>query len=400
MRGPYYLDLKNGDAVRSLMRMIGPDPAGTELMLDKARIYPLYLQGVKSAAANILKQQMLSLGGEAVVGRWVVNSAREESDVLLLGTAKHYRALTDKLSGQPWGLQEAGARLGTILEGLDQKRVVVWKWPGRELTVGKRALVAGILNITPDSFSDGGRFVDPPKALAHAREMMVEGADLIDIGGESTRPGAQPVSPEEELERVMPVLELLLKEIPLPISLDTYKASTAKAALDLGVHIINDVGGGKKDAQIARVVADHEAPVIIMHNQKRDSRLPFELAVAVTEDLAESVRIYEDAGLSRDKMMVDPGIGFGKDIQGNLAALHYLGVLKTLGLPFLLGVSRKSFIGAVLDAPVADRLEGSLAAAAWGVMNGADVFRVHDVKETVRVVRMLETISKVGDANE
>ena len=400
MRGPYYLELKNRAAARSLMSLVGPDPAGLELMLDKSLIHPLYLKDVKSPAANILKQQMLSLGGEAVVGRWAITSAREESDVLLLGTAKHYKALAEKLSGQPWGLKDIGARITTILQGLDHKRPVVWKWPGLELTLGKRTLVAGILNITPDSFSDGGKYMEPLQALARARKMAAEGADIIDVGGESTRPGARPVSPEEEMERVMPVLELLLKEISVPISLDTYKAATARAALAMGVHIINDVGGGKKDAQLAQVVANHDAPVIIMHNQKRDAKDPYVLAADLVEDLAESVKIYENAGLSREKMVIDPGIGFGKNAPGNLAALYNLRALKTLGLPILLGVSRKSFIGAALGAPVDDRLEGSLAAAAWGVLNGADVLRVHDVRETVRLVKMLEAIGQAGEINE
>jgi len=397
LRGPYCLKLKDQEQVRSVMRSIGPDPFGLEWMLDKAGIQPLYVRDVKSQAANILKQQMLSLGGEAVVGKWVINLAKDESDVLLLGTVKHYKALIGKLAYQPWGLKELGARIKAYLEGLDKNRTLQWKWRHMELTVGERVLVMGILNVTPDSFSDGGRFMEPQKALDQARKMAADGADIIDVGGESTRPGSQPVSPEEELDRVMPVLELLLKEMPIPISLDTYKANTAREALALGVHIINDVGGGKKDAQIAEVVAAHGAPVILMHNQKRDCRIPHELAADVIDDLAESIKIYEDAGLEREKIMIDPGIGFGKDAQGNLVLLNQLGALKTLRLPILLGVSRKSFIGAVLDTPVDERLEGSLAAAAWGVINGASVLRVHDVRETVRLVRMLEAVAKAGE---
>lgn len=402
LRGPYCFRLKDREEFRALMRAVGPDAAGLELMLDKTGIYPLYLKEVKNPAANILKQQMLSLGGEAVLGRSAINMAQEESDVLLLGTVKHYKALTGKLQFQPWGLKGLGTRIGAFLEGLDKKEQVSWRWPGLELTVGKRTLVMGILNITPDSFSDGGKFFEPQKALEHAMEMVAAGADIIDVGGESTRPGAQPVSTGEELARVMPVLELLLKETAVPISLDTYKADTAREALSRGVHIINYVGGGKKDEEraMAKIVAGKDVPVIIMHNQKRDCTHPYELVTGLIDDLAESVRIFEDAGVKRDKMVIDPGIGFGKDARGNLIALHHLEAFRGLNLPVLLGVSRKSFIGAALDAPVEKRMEGSLAAAAWGMMNGAAILRVHDVRETVRVVRMLEAIGKAGEDSE
>jgi dihydropteroate synthase len=393
LRGPYLIELDNIEKARRVFQEIGPDSAGLEIMLEKERIYPLYVQKVKSPAANILKQNMLSVGGEAVVGRGVVNMGAEETDVLLLGTLKQYKALGSKLPFQPWGLKKLGENINLLFQGIKKNKQVIWNWPAKQLVIGEKVLIMGILNITPDSFSDGGLYLDPQKALSHARQMVEDGADIIDVGAESTRPGSQPISCDEELDRVLPVIELLRKEIPVPISLDTYRARTANEALSLGVEIINDVGGGKKDPEIAKIVAEYNAPVIIMHNEKMSNKVSSgELVAGVIEGLRESLRIYEKAGLPVEKIMIDPGIGFGKGPEGNLILLNNLQSFQSLNIPILLGASRKSFIGAVLDTVVSERLEGSLAAAAWGVIKGASILRVHDVKETVRLVRLLEAV--------
>jgi len=393
LRGPYLMELDNREKARHIFQEIGPDAMGLEIMLEKERIYPLYLREVKSPAATILKQSMLSVGGEAVVGRWVVNLGAEVTNVLLLGTLKQYKGLCSKLPYQPWGLKKLGEDIKSIFQGLKSKKQVVWKWPGKQLVMGEKVCIMGILNITPDSFSDGGLYLNPQKALEHARQMVEDGADIIDVGAESTRPGSQPISCDDELNRVLPVLELLRKEIPVPISLDSYRARTAKEALSLGVEIINDVGGGKKDPEMAKVVAEYNAPVIIMHNEKMSSQdSSYELVAGVIDGLRDSIRIYEEAGLPLEKIIIDPGIGFGKGPEGNLILLNNLQSLQSLNYPILLGASRKSFIGAVLDTLVSERLEGSLAAAAWGVIKGAAVLRVHDVKETYRLVRLLEAV--------
>lgn len=392
MRGPYLMDLDEIEKSKDLFETIGPDRMGLEIMLKKERIYPLYLKDVKTPAANILKQSMLSLGGEAVVSRGSVNLSIEKTDVLLLGTVKQYKSLRPKLNYQPWGLKKLGEDLEHFLQNLDGSGQVSWKWPDKKLDIGRTTLVMGILNVTPDSFSDGGRYIEPHKALEHARLMVEQGADIIDVGGESTRPGSQAISCEEEINRVMPVIELLQKEIPVPISLDTYRPQTAKEALKLGVNIINDVGGARLDPEITKVVAEYDSPVIIMHNKKMDYQNSYELVTQVVDDLQESMQLYEKAGLSQNKMMIDPGIGFGKGPEGNLILLNNLAALQTLHCPILLGASRKSFIGAVLNTVVSERIEGSLAAAAWGVFKGAAVLRVHDVKETVRLIKVLEAI--------
>lgn len=392
MRGPYLMDLDEIEKSKDLFETIGPDRMGLEIMLKKERIYPLYLKDVKTPAANILKQSMLSLGGEAVVSRGSVNLSIEKTDVLLLGTVKQYKSLRPKLNYQPWGLKRLGEDLEHFLQNLDGSGQVSWKWSDKKLDIGRTTLVMGILNVTPDSFSDGGRYIEPHKALEHARLMVEQGADIIDVGGESTRPGSQAISCEEEINRVMPVIELLQNEIPVPISLDTYRAQTAKEALSLGVNIINDVGGARLDPEITKVVAEYDSPVIIMHNKKMDSQNSYELVTQVVDDLQESMQLYEKAGLSPNKMMIDPGIGFGKGPEGNLILLNNLAALQTLHCPILLGASRKSFIGAVLNTVVSERIEGSLAAAAWGVFKGVAVLRVHDVKETVRLIKVLEAI--------
>lgn len=392
MRGPYLMDLGEIEKTKHLFESIGPDSMGLKIMLEKERIYPLYLKDVKTPVANILKQSMLSLGGEAVVARGSVNLGVEKTDVLLLGTVKQYKSLRPKLSYQPWGLKKLGEDLEHFLQNLEGSGQVSWKWPDKQLDIGQKALVMGILNVTPDSFSDGGRYLEPHKALEHARLMVEQGADIIDVGGESTRPGSRAISCEEEINRIMPVIELLLKEIPVPISLDTYRAQTAKEALSLGVNIINDVGGARLDPEITQVVAEYDSPVIIMHNKKMEYQSSYELVTGVLDDLQESMQLYEKAGLSQNKMMIDPGIGFGKGPEGNLILLNNLVSLQTLHCPILLGASRKSFIGAVLNTVVSERVEGSLAAVAWGVFKGAAVLRVHDVKETVRLVKVLEAI--------
>jgi len=401
LKGPYFLDVNNKAQLKNIFNKIGCDKVGTELMLRKSEIVPLLFKAVKSPGANVIKQQMLSLGGEAVVGRGVIDCSQEDSDVLLLGTLKEYQYLVEKLYHQPWGLAKVGEGIKELFMNNNRwetsmKKSCRWKWSDRQLVVGDKVQVMGILNVTPDSFSDGGRYINPQKALEHARKMVEEGADIIDVGGESTRPGSSIVSAEEELDRVMPVLEILLKELPVPISLDTYKATVAQEALSLGVNIINDVGGGQKDPGMAEVVARFNSPVIIMHNVENSSY--DDLIPDIIDWLENSIQKYEDAGLSSDKIVIDPGIGFGKTPEENLTVIKRIKSFQALKKPLLLGASRKSFIGKVLDIPVGERLEGSLAAVAWGVMKDVEMVRVHDVKETVKLIKVLEAIKKAGDS--
>lgn len=400
VRGPYYLPLGNQPELEHCFRKIGCEKLGVQIMEKKGAIFPLLLKEVKSPCANILKQHMLSLGGEAAVSRGVVNCSQEYTDVLLLGTPAVYERLVDKLAQQPWGLSALAEKITRLLEtGINRPRKVVWEWPGRKLVLGERTLVMGILNVTPDSFSDGGKYQEVHQALAHAQSMVEAGADLIDVGGESTRPGYTVVSEEEELARIMPVLEKLLAEIPLPVSIDTSKSRVAEEALVAGVHIINYEGAGD-DARMAEVVARYQAPVMIMHHPKKHAGGDFgddDVVPDVLDSLEEKIKLFETAGAPPEKIVVDPGIGFGKSQEENLLVLKRLKSLRTLGKPVLLGASRKSFLGHILGLPVEERLEGSLAAAAWGALQGADILRVHDVRETVRLLKVLEAIKKTAD---
>ncbi|GJM73886.1 dihydropteroate synthase [Paenibacillus macerans] len=260
-----------------------------------------------------------------------------------------------------------------------------------ELILGERTLVMGILNVTPDSFSDGGRYNRVDLALEHARQMVEDGADLIDIGGESTRPGHEPVDEREELERVIPVVEALRRELPrVPLSIDTYKARVAREALQAGAHIINDVWGFKADQQMAQVAAEYACPVILMHN--RQDRNYRDLLQDVAADLRECVELARNAGISDDKIILDPGIGFAKDYTENLRVMQALDELVRLGYPLLLGTSRKRFIRTALDLPVDQVVLGTAATVALGIAQGCQIVRVHDVKEIKRTVQMCDAI--------
>lgn len=254
-----------------------------------------------------------------------------------------------------------------------------------------KTLVMGILNVTPDSFSDGGKYSFLENAIEHAKKMAAEGADIIDVGGESTRPGHEQVSIEEEISRVVPAIKAIKEQLDIAISIDTYKSQVAEAALAAGADIINDIWGAKYDSAIAAVAAKYEAPIILMHNRNDTSYNDFWNDIET--DMKESIRIAMAAGVRKENIWLDPGIGFGKATTQNIEMMQLLDRFSGLGYPVLLGTSRKSLIGKVLDAPVSERLEGSLATACYGASKGCNIVRVHDVKETVRALRMMDVLN-------
>lgn len=262
---------------------------------------------------------------------------------------------------------------------------------GREFDTKHHCYIMGILNATPDSFSDGGKFKRLDKALFHAEEMIGEGADIIDIGGESTRPGYTEISVQEETERVIPVIENIKSRFNIAISLDTRKADVAKAGISAGADLINDIGGLKYDAGMAGVIAKAGIPCCLMHN-RTDTDCQ-SLITDVIDGLQESVSLAEKAGIVPERIILDPGIGFGKTYEQNLEILAKLEKLHVLGYPLLLGCSRKSVIGLTLDLPVGERLEGTLVTTAIAVMKGCSFVRVHDIKENARAVKMAEAIN-------
>ena len=278
----------------------------------------------------------------------------------------------------------------------------------------QQTIVMGILNLTPDSFSGDGLLSQTDyqeKALGQATQFVQDGAHILDVGGESTRPGAQSVSAEEELTRIMPLVTAIKSKLPgTLISVDTYKAEVAEKVLQAGAHMINDVWGLRADPQMASVIARHNAHVVIMHNREARDNVEIQqnlgghytkttyvdLIVEVSNELLEGVKIAESAGIPHDHIILDPGIGFAKTVKQNLFLLNHLNEIAKLGYPLLLGVSRKSFIGYTLDLPPAERLEGSLAANAIGILRGANILRVHDVKQTIRLARMVDAVLKSG----
>lgn len=255
-----------------------------------------------------------------------------------------------------------------------------------------KTYVCGILNVTPDSFSDGGKFNKLDAALYHAEEMIEEGAMLIDIGGESTRPGYTMISDEEEIERVVPVIEALKSRFDVPLSLDTYKSKVAKAGIESGIDLINDIWGLQYDKAMAKVVADSGLPICIMHN--RDNTDYTDFMTDVVSDLKESVDMAITAGIERDKLILDPGVGFAKNLEQNIIVMKELERLNCFKLPILLGTSRKSVIGLTLDLPKDERVEGTLVTTVLAVIKGCMFVRVHDVKENIRTIKMAEALFK------
>lgn len=264
-----------------------------------------------------------------------------------------------------------------------------------QLELGRRTLIMGILNVTPDSFSDGGRYARVDEAVERARQMLADGADIIDIGGESTRPGAERVGAEEELRRVIPVIRALREETRAPISIDTYKAEVARQALEAGAHILNDIWRLKADPAMAGVAASYGCPVILTHNREP---LPYDnLLDDIAADLEESIRIARQAGVSDEQIVLDPGIGFAKDYEQNLQVMNRLERLCAMGYPVLLAASRKRFIQRTLELPVDDVVFGTAATVAIGIAKGCAIVRVHDVREMARVARMTDAIVRRSD---
>ncbi|NLW51020.1 MAG: dihydropteroate synthase [Candidatus Brocadiaceae bacterium] len=270
---------------------------------------------------------------------------------------------------------------------------------GRVLDTGERPLVMGVLNVTPDSFSDGGQFLAPESALAQARRMCAEGADIIDIGGESTRPGSEPVSADEEMRRVLPVVEALAASSDVPISIDTQKAAVAAAALEAGAQIINDTSALRTDPDMAAVAARADAALVLMHMQGTPRTMQAdpaygEVVADVKAWLAERLERATAAGIPPDRLIVDPGFGFGKTLLHNLELLRRLGELHGLGRPLLVGTSRKSMLGAILKARAGERLSATLATVACAVMAGCHIVRVHDVRPALEVVKVCEAVRR------
>jgi dihydropteroate synthase len=313
-------------------------------------------------------------------------------DAIIAGTEAELSKICAILKEHEGNSALVGNIISRVFERISKKAPAELLLGSTVLPLGRRTLIMGILNVTPDSFSDGGRFNQFEKALSQAYKMAEEGADIIDIGGESTRPGHKQIPIEEELKRVMPVINALKNDhsFKVPLSIDTYKAVVAETALEAGVEMLNDVWGLKEDSKLGQAAAYHKVPVCLMHNRKNNTYN--DLIPDIIAEIEESIELAKAAGIEDSRIIIDPGIGFGKDLQQNLDVMLHLRDFCNLGYPLLLGTSRKSMIGKTLDLPVGERLEGTAATIAYGISAGADIIRVHDVLEMKRTALMTDAI--------
>jgi dihydropteroate synthase len=381
---PRLLVLSTSEHAAHELKRIGVDSFGIVEMVPKMRTLCIELSQLECRQANVLKQEMLSVGGDAAVARGTVSCSIDRTGCVLIGTVKQLSRLCRKLKAQPFSLPELADELESLLARV-VPAPVVWRTSRRTLSL-QRPLIMGILNLTPDSFSDGGLCFEPDRAFEKALQMEAEGADIIDIGGESTRPGAAPVSPNEEIARIIPVIERLAATVKCAISVDTWKSGVAGRAISAGAEIINDISGFNFDPQMPAVAASSGAGVVLMHTRgtpdkmQQDTSYP-DMMGEIIAGLGASLVLAQEAGVSDDRIAIDPGIGFGKGTAGNLEILRRLGELSGFGLPILTGPSRKSFIGKVLGREqTGDRLFGTAAAVALSVFHGASILRVHDVR--------------------
>jgi len=378
------------------MQRIGVDPIGIELMREKIFHFNLMIKGIDCRLANSLKQEMVLLGGDVAMDRRIIDCSVAASDLILMGTQNQINALIDMFEDRFNGHQEVAVRIRECLKNLESPPHSV-RCKKTVLQLNEGTHLMGILNITPDSFSDGGMFLDPNNAISHGIEYASQGADIIDIGGESTRPGAKPLPLDEELRRVIPVIEGLSAKVDAPISIDTYKSLIAEKAIEAGAEMINDISGLHFDPKMADLANKYDVPVVLMHIKGTPEVMQLDphydcLLTEIMEYLEESIDIAERAGVDAGQIIIDPGIGFGKSVEDNLRIIRHLGEFKSLGKPIMLGTSRKSFIGKILNAEVDQRDEGTLASISAAIMNGANILRVHDVGPARKAAQIVDAI--------
>ena len=402
--------------LRAELERLGVEAILQRDQLDKGMARAIRLERVPFKLARFLHQELVVEGGEVAMPPRVDERFDEETNVVLIGTRyqlQHLAIRIEQLNDDAINLLANEIKRALTLyddsfRGAMQIGNTVFEW-------GKRTYVMGILNITPDSFSGDGLVTGDTentgenwveRAVARAEQLVADGADMIDVGGESTRPGSQPTPVDEEQRRVIPVIQALRSRLLIPISIDTYRADTARLALDAGADLVNDVWGLRMDADMKRLVAQSGVPVVIMHNRSKpkdvmqSERLGSrylgvqydDLLGDLIRELREQVDLALEAGIAPEKIIVDPGIGFGKTKEQNIELLDRLGELRVLGFPILLGTSRKGFIGLALDVPPNERVEGTGVTVALGIERGADIVRVHDVNPIARVVKMTDAI--------
>ncbi len=387
---------KSSCDLEHFMRKIGVSEDGISIMAKKGNFIVLRMENLPLKGALLLKQEALAAGMECALPWCTAALKCESTDAILFGTLRQFEILIEKMRKQPFKGREMSEEMKEVIENYGKREFVIG---AREYKIKIPPVkIMGILNVTPDSFSDGGKYLSVERAVERAKEMVKEGADIIDIGGESSRPFSEPVSEDEEMKRVLPVIEEL-QELKVPISIDTYKPRVAEEALKRGVSMVNDIYGLRKEG-MAEIVRDYDAAVVIMHMKGEPKNMQLNPNYAdtigeIAKFLRERIEFALKKGIEEDKIIIDPGIGFGKRVEDNLRILKYLDSFKSLGFPILVGASRKSYMGKLLDLPVEERLESTIASNVIDSLKGASIIRVHDVKENFRAIRMLEKITEV-----
>ena len=381
------------------LEKIGFPRAQVEELAAETICLHLKLEGISRSMAECLRAMAFAQVTQPMIPP--ISSNKPGGDTLLLsGTLSQMERLTVTMEGESPELRRIAVELREVLKNIQRTRFTI-PCRTKTLELGERTLIMGTVNVTPDSFSDGGVFSQRERAVARALKMVEEGVDIIDIGGESTRPGAEPVDPKDEIARVVPVIKEVAKQTDIPISVDTRRANVACEALEAGGQIVNDVSALRFDPDMARVVASHKAPVILMHMRGTPETMQqniryVSLMSEIAQYLRESMNLACQVGVDPDRIVIDPGIGFGKTVDHNLAIIKHLYQLRILGKPILIGTSRKSFIGKILKLDVDQREEGTMASVTASILNGAHIVRVHNVRNAVRVARIADAIKGVN----
>jgi len=368
-----------------------------EKLSDSFLYFTIKLEGIDTRAANIMKSTLETLGGGIAMNRGALDFTERETNVILSGSRRTLQLLAARLRDQPYGLAAVSSEILDCITG-GNKTI---SWGTRTLDFTHKTYVMGILNRTPDSFYPGSRSATIKEAMKNAREMISAGVDIIDVGGESTRPGSEPVPEDEEIRRVIPVVQALRAESDVIVSVDTRRKEIAERALDAGADIINDISGLRHNEDLARLVARRKVPVVLMHMRgtpKNMQKNPYyrNTMSEILRELQQSIAAAIGAGIAPEMIIVDPGIGFGKRIQDNLRIIRELASLKSLAFPILVGLSRKGFIGEILDRPVEKRLIGTVTANTLAILNGANIIRVHDVADAVEMVKIIDSVRRIG----
>jgi dihydropteroate synthase len=391
------LDIASAEDLRRHLSEIDVADEDIATISDGFLYCTIKLESVDTRAANLLRTYLDTLGGSIAMRREAYEYTVRETDVIISGSRRMMGMLAARIKGEPYGLDAVAAEISACTTSVNR----VISWGGRTLDFTHKTYVMGILNCTPDSFFPGSRQASVKDALRTAREMIEAGADIIDVGGESTRPGSEPVPQEEEIRRVIPVIQALRAESDVIVSVDTRKRDVAERALDAGADIVNDISGLRHNEDLARLIAHRGVPVVLMHMRgtpKTMQKSPYykNTISEILRELQPSIAAAIGAGIAPEKIIIDPGIGFGKRIQDNLRIIRELASLKSLSFPILVGLSRKGFIGEILDRPVEKRLIGTVTANTLAILNGANIIRVHDVADAVQMVKIIDSVRRIG----